>query len=95
MTDTRIHPIETTFTAEITTERNSGWACAVVPDSGERFGTRKPVRVRGTVDGHPFEATMLPVGGGNHMVPLRAALRKTIGKGLGDEVTINIAARAK
>ncbi len=87
------NPIDRLFTATITTEKNSGWSCVVVPDSGDYFGTRKPVKVGGTVDGHPFEATLLPVGDGTHMVPLKAALRKAVGKTLGDEVTVHLARR--
>ena len=86
-------PIDKRFTATITTERNSGWACVVVPDSGEYFGTRNPVKVAGTVDGHPFQATLLPIGDGTHMVPLKAALRKVIGKTIGDDVAMHLAQR--
>ena len=86
-------PIETTFTGPITTERNSGWHCVVMPGSGDFFGTRKAVKVVGTVDDRPLEATMLPIGDGTHMVPLKAALRKTLGKGIGDEVTVHLVTR--
>ncbi len=85
--------IDTTFTTTITTEANSGWTCVVMPDSGTFFGTRKAVKVSGTIDGHPFEATMLPMGDGTHMVPLKAALRKTIGKTLGDTATVQLTER--
>jgi hypothetical protein len=51
------------------------------------------VKVEGTVDGHPYAASMLPVGDGVHMMPLRAAFRKTIGKGLGDHVEVRLTAR--
>ncbi|WP_241992298.1 DUF1905 domain-containing protein [Cryobacterium lyxosi] len=82
--------IDTTFTATVTTERNSGWTCVVMPESGVFFGTRKPVKVAGTIDGHPFTATLLPMGDGTHMVPLKAALRKTIGKVIGDEAEVHL-----
>ena len=67
-----------------------GWTYAVMPDSGEFFGTRRPVRVAGTLDGHAFEATLLPMGDGTHMVPVKAALRKVVGKGGGDAVTVRL-----
>lgn len=86
-------PIDVSFTATITNEANSGWACVVMPGSDEYFGTRKPVKVAGAVDGHPFAATMLPIGDGTHMVPLRSALRKTLGKTIGDEVSVHLLER--
>ncbi|HCT81681.1 MAG TPA: DUF1905 domain-containing protein [Micromonosporaceae bacterium] len=85
--------IDTTFTATVTTEHNSGWTCVVMPGSGDFFGTRKAVKVAGTVNGHPFQATLLPMGDGTHMVPLKAALRKVIGKTQGEEVTVHLAQR--
>lgn len=85
--------IDKRFMATITTERNSGWTCMVVPDSGDFFGTRKPVKVAGTVDGHPFQATLLPIGDGTHMVPLKAALRKLLDKSIGDDVAVHLTQR--
>ena len=86
-------PIIVTFTGEITTERNSGWTCVVVPDSGNIFGTRRAVKVDGTVDGHPVRATLLPIGDGTHMLPLRAALRAVVDKSLGEDVTVHLQRR--
>ena len=85
--------IDTTFTATITTEPNSGWTCVVMPRSGEFFGTRKAVKVSGLIDGHSFDATLLPIGDGTHMVPLNAALRRTIDKGIGDTATVELRRR--
>ena len=95
MSDASTSPqdLDTVFTATITTDRNSGWACVVMPGSGDLFGTRMPVKVAGTVDGQPFRATLLPIGGGTHMVPIKAALRKAIAKGIGDDVTIRLEQR--
>ncbi len=84
----------TTFTATITKEGNSGWTCVVMPDSGHIFGTRRPVRVAGTVDGHAFQATLLPIGDGTHMVPLKAEFRKVIDKAVGEDVTVHLARRS-
>lgn len=92
-TSIRPHDIDKTFTASITTERNSGWTCVVMPGSGNFFGTRKPVKIAGTIDGQSFRATMLPIGDGTHMVPLKAALRKVIGKTIGDAVTVHLTQR--
>ena len=83
--------IDTTFTAPIRRDMGpGGWTVVVMPGSGEYFGTRKPVKVGGTIDGHPFEATLLPMGDGTHMVPLRAGLRTAVAKGDGDDVTVHL-----
>ncbi|GLF98766.1 DUF1905 domain-containing protein [Streptomyces yaizuensis] len=85
--------IDTTFSAEIIKENTSGWICVIMPGSGDFFGTRKAVKVSGVADGHEFQATMLPMGDGTHMLPLRAALRKTLGKDAGDNVTVHLQKR--
>lgn len=61
-----------------------------MPGSAETFGTGKAVKVEGTVDGHAYAASILPVGGGTHMMPIRAALRKILAKGLGDAVEVHL-----
>lgn len=75
------------FTAPI--ERQGVFdAYVTVPNSAETLGTRRPVKVKGTIDGHPFAATLMPSGSGPHWLPLKAALRKLIGKEeAGTEVT--------
>jgi hypothetical protein len=44
------------------------------------LGTRRPVKVAGTIDGHPFTATLMPSGNGPHWLPIKAALCTLIGK---------------
>lgn len=85
--------VEVRLDAEIVADANSGWACVVVPDSKERFGTGRAVKVVGTVDGQALQATMLPIGGGRHMVPIKAEIRRSIGKGIGDQVHLEITER--
>ena len=63
------------------------------PASGDIFATRKEVKVAGTIDGQPFQATLLPTGDGTHMVPPKAALRKTLGKEIGDSVAVHLQQR--
>lgn len=49
------------------------------------LGTRRAVKVVGTLDGYPFQGTLMPSGNGPHWLPLRAALCKAIGKADVDE----------
>ena len=81
------------FTAPI--EKDGAFATFLtVPDAAEVLGTRRAVKVGGTLDGHPFEATLMPSGAGPHWLPLRAALCRAIGKSqAGDEVAVQLERR--
>lgn len=66
-----------------------------LPGSEDLLGTRRAVKVTGTLDGHPFAATLMPSGQGPHWLPLKAALCKTIGKDqAGTDVTVHLQQRS-
>ena len=81
-----------TFTATIVKDdHKGGWAYLIWPHSVAFFGTRKAVKVTGKIDGHAFQATFLPWGDGTHMLPVKAATLKAIGKQAGDAVEVSLA----
>ena len=51
------------------------------------------MKVGGDIDGQPFRATLLPMGDGTHMIPIKATLRAAVGKGDGDQVTVRLTER--
>lgn len=79
-----------------TLERPEGvgtWTYAPIPANvSEALATRGQVRVKGTVDGKPFESTILPTGRGGHYLVVKSELRKAIGKEAGAAVQVQFEA---
>jgi hypothetical protein len=79
------------FDAQLHKGANPGaWTCVVLDDVKELFGTRGLVKIRGSIDGEPFDGALMAQGDGTHRLPVRAKLRDAIGKQAGDTVHVRI-----
>jgi hypothetical protein len=77
------------FTATLQKSPNpGGWTYIIWPEAAAYFGTHGAVKVRGTVDGYPFQTSFMAMGAGVQMLPVKADIRRAIGKEAGDRVTV-------
>ena len=92
-TTSQPQPLDATFTTPV--RKDGAFATYLeLPGSEDLLGTRRAVKVTGTLDGHPFQATLMPSGRGPHWLPLRAALCRTIGKATaGEPVDVHLQQR--
>jgi|TARA_R110000822_G_scaffold25086_3_gene76082 hypothetical protein len=83
-----------TFKAKLQKSPAKGGHTYVIwPESASFFGTKGLVKVKGTMDNCPFQTTFMALGDGNHKLPVKAEIRKAMGKEVGDEITIHLTER--
>ena len=70
------------FDARLEKGDNPGaWTCVVMDDAAALFGTRGLVKIRGEIDGEPFDGALMAQGDGTHRLPVKAKLRKATRQG--------------
>lgn len=81
--------INKTFQAVID-DKKGNWATVVWPESATFFGSTRAIKVKGTMNGVPFETSFLPWGDGTQFLPVSKKMLKAMGKQPGDTITVTL-----
>ncbi|RMF56793.1 MAG: DUF1905 domain-containing protein [Calditrichaeota bacterium] len=69
----------------------AGAAYVTIPfDVQEVYGTRGQIKVKVTIDGHPYRGSIANMGTGGHILGIKKEVRQAIGKTHGDTVRIEM-----
>jgi hypothetical protein len=67
------------------------WTYLNIPrDISSTFGSKGQVKVKGTINGHPFRSTVVPKGDGSHLLVVGKEIRDQIKKAVGDSVKVTL-----
>jgi hypothetical protein len=74
------------------TAKGGSWTFLILPkNASAKLATRGMTTVEGTINGHPFRATLEPDGRRSHWLKVTRKMREAAGADIGDIVTLEIA----
>ena len=73
------------------TAEGGSWTFLILPNSASaKLPSRGLTTIQGTINGHPFEATLEPDGQRSHWLKVNRKLREAAGAEVGDDVALEI-----